>query len=51
MACRAIPMIKMDQKKEIVPMVWKFARPSCDMLLLLNPPEAVRETAESANRE
>lgn len=51
MACRAIPMIKMDHEKEIVPMVWKFARPSCDMLLLLNPPEAARESAESANRE
>jgi serine protease Do len=33
--CQAIPLLKLDHEKEVVPMVWKFARPSCDILTLL----------------
>jgi serine protease Do len=33
--CQAIPLQKLEHEKEIVPMVWKFARPSCSILDLL----------------
>jgi S1-C subfamily serine protease len=33
--CQAIPLLKLDHEKEVVPMVWKFARPSCNILTLL----------------
>jgi serine protease Do len=41
--CQAIPLVKLDHEKEVVPMVWKFARPSCEIWNLLNQPKAERE--------
>jgi S1-C subfamily serine protease len=32
--CQAVPLQKMEHEKEVVPMVWKFARPSCSILAL-----------------
>jgi serine protease Do len=35
--CQAVPLQKMEHEKEIVPMVWKFARPSRSILALFAP--------------
>jgi len=42
-ACQVIPLMKKDHEKEIASMVWRFARPSCDILTLLTKPETDRE--------
>lgn len=41
--CQAIPQVKLEHEKEVVPMVWKFARPSCEIWNLLEQPKAERE--------